>query len=183
MSGTLSIHINRDGLHHIDVAQSFETDDSFDVVLENHGAPIHVHLHLDDELSEVASLSATNHYIEEDETEVVPISVRNGPGRGKLKIVTSYGAETSYVDVDIEEFDPDADEILVDEALSKPKPQSPQQSTEASELTRNLPLIVLIVLAVVLVLGVGILVDWVVALFGAVSVLIGIGVATYFLTQ
>ncbi len=183
MSATLPIHINSDGLHDIDVEKSFDADESFDVSLENHGAPIHVHLHLDDDLSEAASLSATNHYIEEGETELVPVTVHDGPGGGKLKVVTGYGAETSYVDIDIAEFDPDADEILVDETLSKPQPRSPQSTTEASELTRNLPLVALVVLALVLVLGVGILVDWGVALFGAVSVLIGIGVATYFLTQ
>ncbi len=183
MSGTLPIHINRDGIHHIDVAKSFAVDDSFDVSLENHGAPIHVHLHLDDDLSEVASLSATNHYIEDGETELIPISVHHGPARGKMKVVTGYGAETSYVDIDIAEFDPSADEIPVDETLSKPKQRSPQPTTDTSELTRNLPLVALGVLALVLVLGVGVLVDWGVALVGAVVVLVGIGAAAYFLTQ
>ena len=183
MSETLLTHINRDGLHHIDVAPSFETDDSFSVSLANHGAPIHVHLHLDDNLSDVASLSAGNHYIEANSTEAVPITVHDGPARGKLKVVTGYGAETAYVDVDIAEIDPEKDSIPVDESLSKPRQKPVQSDTDASELARNIPLIVLGIMALVLGLGVGVLVDWVLALFGAITVLVGIGVAGYFLVR
>jgi hypothetical protein len=180
---TLLTHINRDGLHHIDVAPSFEIDDSFTVSLVNHGAPIHVHLHLDDDLSDVTSLPTTNHYIEADSTEEVPITVHDGPASGKLKVVTGYGAETTYVDIDITEINPEEDSIPVDESLSKPKQRPVKGTDEPSELARNLPLFVLGALALVLVLGVGFLVDWVVALFGAITVLVGIGVAGYFLTR
>lgn len=183
MSRTLITHINRDGLHHIDVTQSFETDDSFSVSLVNHGAPIHVHLHLDDALSDVASLSATNHFIEAESTEEVPVMVRDGPAQGKLKVVTGYGAESAYVDVDIAEPNANEGSIPVDETLSKPRRRPTQPRRQSSELGRNLPFVILGAVALVLVLGVGFLVDWGVAVFGAVAVLVGIGVATFFLTR
>jgi type IV secretory pathway TrbD component len=180
---SLSTHFNRGGLHDIDVAPSLETDDSFVVSLVNHGAPIHVHLHLDDDLSDAASLAATNHYIEADSTEVVRVRVHDGPASGKLKVVTGYGAESAYVDVDIAEKNPETDSIPIDESLSKPKRRPVTRTDESSELARNLPLFVLGALALVLVLGVGFLVDWFVALFGALMVFVGLGAARYFLAR
>ncbi|SIQ98298.1 hypothetical protein SAMN05421858_1022 [Haladaptatus litoreus] len=184
MSETLPIHVNRDGLHHIDVAQSFEADDSFTIALKNHGAPIHAHLHLDDNLSEVASLSATNHYVKADDTRHVTVTVRDAPASGKLKIVTGYGAETAYVDVEIHERDEQKDSIPVDESLSKPqRTRSPEPKPSSSALMKNLPLVLLGLFALVLAFGAGLVVDGGVALFGALVVLVGLGVAAYFLLQ
>ncbi|GAA0251396.1 hypothetical protein ACFFQF_02470 [Haladaptatus pallidirubidus] len=184
MSETLSIHVNRDGLHHIDVAQSFETDDSFTIALKNHGAPIHAHLHLDDDLSEAASLGATNHYVKADDTRHVTVTVRDAPASGKLKIVTGYGAETAYVDVEIHELDEQQDSIPVDESLSKPQRRhSARTESASSNVVKNLPLILLGLFAVVLAFGAGLVVDGGVALFGALVVLAGLGAAAYFLLQ
>ncbi|WP_227354786.1 DUF7524 family protein [Haladaptatus salinisoli] len=183
MPGTLPIHINRDGLHDIEVAQSFEADDSFTVALENHGAPVHAYVHLDDDLSRGASLAATNHYVEGGTTRYVTVTVHDAPASGKLKVATGYGAETAYVDVDITEPDERGDSVRVDESLSKPKRRPADSDTEPSELTKNLPLLVLGVLALFLVIGVGAVVDGVVAVFGALVVLAGLGAAAYFLTR
>ncbi|WP_227376424.1 DUF7524 family protein [Haladaptatus halobius] len=183
MPRTLPIHINRDGLHDIEVAQSFEADDSFTVALENHGAPVHAYVHLDDDLSRVASLEATNHYVEDGSTRNVTVTVHDAPASGKLKIATGYGAETAYVDVDVTEPDERSDSVQVDESLSKPKRRPADPEPEPSELTKNLPLLVLGGLALVLVIGVGAIVDGVVAVFGALVVLVGLGAAAYFLTR
>ncbi|WP_435153225.1 DUF7524 family protein [Haladaptatus sp. DFWS20] len=188
MSETVSVHVNRDGLHHIDVAQSFETDGSFTIALKNHGAPIHAHLHLDDDLSEVASLGATNHYVKAKDIRHVPVTVHDAPAHGKLKIVTGYGAETTYVDTNILEPEERSSSIPVDEALSKPqggRPTEPRQGSKStqSDTLKNLPLVLLGLFALVLVVGAGFLVDNGVALFGGLVVMIGLGVATYFLTR
>lgn len=184
MPGTLSIHINRDGLHHIDVAQSFETNDSFTVALKNHGAPIHAHLHLDDDLSEVASLAATNHYVEAEDTCHVAVTVRDAPAQGKLKVVTGYGAESSYVDVKIHEPDEQRDSIPVDETLSTPRRRGrpPEPDLTQSNAMENLPLVLLGLFALLLVVGAGFVADAGVALFGALVVMVGLGAAAYFLT-
>ncbi len=183
MSGTLSVHINRDRLHHIDVAQSFETDDSFTIALENHGAPIHAHLHLDDELSEVASLGATNHYVEDGDIRNVTVTVRDGPASGRLKVVTGYGAETAYVDLSITESDEQSGSIPVDESLSKPQRRSSKPNLNEPTLLKNLPLVALGVVALFFVAGAGFVFDGIVALFGAFVVLVGLITAAYFLTR
>ncbi|WP_458189254.1 DUF7524 family protein [Haladaptatus sp. NG-WS-4] len=183
MPGTLPIHINREGLHDIDVATSFETDDSFTIALENHGAPVHTYVHLDDELSEVASLEATNHYVEAGTTEHVTVTVHGGPARGKLKVATGYGAESTYVDVSIAEPDDEEDSIPVDEKLSKPQRRNVDPEPDSSELLKNAPLLVLAAFALILVIAVGAIVDGVVAVFGALVILAGLGVAAFFLTQ
>ncbi|WP_458206390.1 DUF7524 family protein [Haladaptatus sp. NG-SE-30] len=183
MPGTLPIHINREGLHDIDVAPSFEADDSFTISLENHGAPVHAYVHLDDELSQVATLEATNHYVEAETTRHVNVSVHDWPSHGKLKVATGYGAETAYIDVDIVEPDGQNGTVLVDESLSKPQRRPSETESEPSELIRNLPLLVLGAFALILVIGVGAIVDGVVAVFGALVILAGLGVAAYFLTR
>jgi len=64
VSDALVVHVNRDELHGLAVPDSFEAGESFDVVLVNHGESTHVHLHLDDALSEQAALEAPNHHVE-----------------------------------------------------------------------------------------------------------------------
>jgi hypothetical protein len=119
---TLSVDLNEGGIHEVAVADSFETARNFAVELDNHGEAVHVHLHLDDDLSTVAHLDATNHYVEGHQRKRVPIDVRtlDEPVTGKLKVVTGYGAESSYVDVTVRPERPSKDPVEVDETLSKP---------------------------------------------------------------
>ena len=44
---TLAVHVNRGGLHELEVPDVFETTGTFDLRLINHGQSVHVHLHLD----------------------------------------------------------------------------------------------------------------------------------------
>jgi hypothetical protein len=119
----LSVSLNRERLHRVETVDSFETDGPFDVLLDNHGEAVHVHLHLDDDLSRAASLSAGNHYVQRGATKRV--HVRAGPGdepiHGKLKVVTGYGSESAYVDVTINPASPQKAPVQVDESLGKPK--------------------------------------------------------------
>ncbi|RBI60939.1 hypothetical protein DMJ13_14450 [halophilic archaeon] len=184
MSETLPIDLNRDGLHDVDVPASFEADGSFAVALENHGAPVHVHLRLDDELGEVAELEASNHYVEEGSTRSVGVELHGGlPASGRLKVVTGYGAESAYVDVNVVEPDERSDAIPVDDDLTTPRRPTTERDDDPGELRRNLPLVALGVAALALAATAGLLVDGLAALFGTLVVLVGVGVAAYFLLE
>jgi hypothetical protein len=129
----LSVSLNRERLHRVETVDSFETTGPFDVVLDNHGEAVHVHLHLDDDLSRAATLSAGNHYVQRDATKRVHVRARAGdePISGKLKVVTGYGSESAYVDVTVDAATRQKPPVEVDESLGKPK--AAQQSGRGSE--------------------------------------------------
>ncbi|WP_128478270.1 DUF7524 family protein [Halorussus pelagicus] len=119
MSESLPVRLNRDRLHDIQTRASFEATGSFPVLLHNGDAPVHVHLHLDDALSAVASIPANNHFVDADSTRQVSVEVEEGgprPVEGQLKIVTGHGAETDYVSVTVAEPVPE-EAVTVDETL------------------------------------------------------------------
>ena len=183
MPDTLPVHVNRTSLHSLEVPERFETDDSFDVRLVNHGEPIHVHLHLDDTLSNVASIDAPNHHVGRESERIVGVTVTEPAAvLGKLKVVTSYGAETRYVDIDLSEPTGPDTPVQVDESLSKPQPKPVQDDT--SETTggdeRSLPVAILGLggVAVVLALAVAALVGGTLAWLVALVVLLSVVAAT-----
>lgn len=181
MADSLEVHLSRNGPHSIDVGQSsfdagtFETDESFDIVLRNHGAALHVYLQLDDDLSQIAELGAANHYVEEEQLRRVRVTVSNGrrPVRGRLKIVTGYGSETEYVTVSV--VDPTEMErrVRVDERLAKPqsKPTKPLIQPE------QLPVVALGFLALFIAVVASVILGSIRILVGFVIVLAGLGIA------
>jgi hypothetical protein len=182
VSGILPITVNRDGLHDIAVAQSFEADGSFSVTLENDGAPVHVHLRLDDDLSTAATLQANNHYVEAGATRAVEVDVSGDrPVSGRLKVVTGYGAETAYVKISLVEPDDERDAIPVDEDLGKPTRPTPTTAEGSSGRAVDLPILVLGAVALALAGSATLLVDGPAAAFGTLVVLGGVGAAAYFL--
>ncbi|WP_209309492.1 DUF7524 family protein [Haloarcula amylovorans] len=129
MPDSLPVHINRQELHGLEVPDTFETSDSFDVRLVNHGESTHVHLHLDDSLSKLAALEATNYHVDRDSERRVRVTLDgDGETRGNLKVVTAYGSTTRYVDVRITEPEPDDEPVQVDEDLAKPQPKTRSNS-------------------------------------------------------
>jgi hypothetical protein len=130
VSDALTVHVNRESLHGLSVPDSFAASDSFDVVLVNHGESAHVHLHLDDSLSEQAAVEAPNHHVEGDgERRVRVTRTGDGTARGNLKVVTAYGATTRLVDVELTEPDGGDEPVEVGEELSRP-----QTRTEGRQL-------------------------------------------------
>lgn len=102
MGDTLVVGVNRDTLHGITPESiRFETTDEFTVRLDNHGRATHVHLALDGGLGRAASLPEANHFVETDGTVDVDVDLHSDlrPTKGRLKIVTGYGANTEYVNV------------------------------------------------------------------------------------
>lgn len=188
MPDTLPVHVNRTSLHSLEVPERFETDDSFDVRLVNHGEPIHVHLHLDDRLSDVAAIDAPNHHVDRESERRVGVTVTEpGSVLGKLKVVTSYGAETRYVDIDLSEPTASEASVQVDESLSKPQPKSTGPAADdgdtgggAATTDDDLPLGVLALggVAVVLAVAVAMVVQGMIAWVVALAVVLSVAAAT-----
>lgn len=182
MVDPLPVHVNREELHDIAVPTSFETTGTFDVRLINHGQPLHVHLHLDDDLSAVASIEATNHYVDGETERRVSISVREGATvRGKLKVVSGYGAQTRYVDVIVTEPDEEEGSVRVDDSLAEPQPVETEQPDSALAQQPIVPVAALAVGALVVAAGIAFAVQAFVVGLGALVVLAGVLVALYVL--
>ncbi|MGM0591588.1 MAG: DUF7524 family protein [Halobacteriota archaeon] len=183
MTPSLEVDINRRRLHDIEVDESFATDQTFLVEVKNHGEAVHVHLHLDDELSTAAHLEAGNHYVETDSTLTVEVAVAavSQPVRGHLKVVTGYGAETQYVEVNVKPPVETKPRVDVDERLGKPKPPAEKPVPKRTLLqqlqgTGNIPILALGGLAILLALLVGVYASSPAVLL-AVGVAIGLTVA------
>ena len=186
MPGQLPVHVNRVELHALEVPAAFEAHDSFDVALVNHGESLHVHLHLDDALSQVATIEASNHYVEGDSTRVVRVTVdeagleRLGEVHGKIKVASAYGAQTRWIDVDLSERDEEDDTVQVDESLAEPR--STPEEPETPLLGRpEVPVLAMGGLALVVALLAAVIIDNAFVLVGALAVLAGVLVAMYFL--
>ena len=152
MTDSLAVAVNRDGLHTLAVPTEFETGGPFAVELHNHGEAAHVHLNLDDRLSAVARIGATNHYVGAGESRRIHVETRDpstwpdSPVRGKLKVVVGHGRETQYADVTL---DPEhgRSEVQVDPDLSTP---ANEPESGLPPLLRVLPVVVLGSVAVLL---------------------------------
>ena len=188
MTDSLTVDVNRNGHHTLEVPDSFETGESFSVELRNHGEATHVHLHLDDTLSTVAALDAPNHYVEGDGRRTVRIPVRDRaqwPGetvRGRLKVVTAHGRETRYVEV-VLDGTPDKEPVQVDPDLSKPKQREEPSPMASSPVLRALPVAVLGSVALIFAIGTVFAGDGVDFVLGGFAVAAGAAcaVAAYYL--
>ena len=131
MPDELTVHVNRSELYSLALPDAFETGESFDVRLVNHGQSTHVHLHIDDSLSQIAALEATNHHLDADSERRVRVTLTcDGTARGNLKVVTGYGQTTRLADVTITETQVAAEPVEVGEDLTKPKPREEPSLTD-----------------------------------------------------
>ncbi|MFO7925395.1 MAG: DUF7524 family protein [Halobacteriota archaeon] len=155
MTDSLAVAVNRDGLHTLAVPTKFEASGPFDVSLHNHGEAAHVHLNLDDRLSDIARIGATNHYVDAGESRTITVETRDPSGwpsdtvRGKLKVVVGHGQETHYVDVTLDRTAANGT-VRVDPELGKP---NRDPDPELPPLARIVPVVVLGSVAVLLAIG------------------------------
>jgi hypothetical protein len=182
----LPVHVSRQSLHAVEVPASFKTSRSFDVVLVNHGESLHVHLHLDDALSDVATMDASNHYVEGDSQRAVRISVDterlpDDGVFGRLKVASAYGAETRWIDVELEPPAQERSTVEVDESLAQPQPRKSESETETIDLPPALPVLVLGSIALLIATLTALIVGNFLVTLGALVVLAGVLVAAYFL--
>jgi hypothetical protein len=186
---SLPVRLNHDRLHDIQTPASFEATESFGIVLQNGDAPVHVHLHLDDALSTVASIPANNHFLDADSTRHVDVEVADGarPVEGRLKIVTGHGAETDYVTVSIVEPEERDATVAVDVALADPPERDDDERDEGARirasLTENAPIAGLGLFALAVAAGSATLSDSLAVLFGVLAVLASIVAAGYMLVR
>nr|WP_193570093.1 hypothetical protein [Halorussus sp. JP-T4] len=177
-------------MHDIRTPASFEATDSFPILLQNGDAPVHVHLHLDDALSSVASIPANNHFLDADSTRQIGVEVGDGPRpvEGQLKIVTGHGAETDYVTVKVVEPEEREDAVAVDESFAAPPRDESDDDDEGVEwpdlsLAENAPLAALGVFAVAVAAASATLSGSVAVLLGALVVLGSVAAAGYLLVR
>jgi hypothetical protein len=171
VSDALPVHINREAPQSLAVPDSFEASDSFDVRLVNHGGSCHVHIHLDDALSEQAAVDAPNHHVDGNGERLVRVTrIGDGTARGKLKVVTAYGATTRYVDLRFTEPVSTDEPVIVGEELSKPQPRP----TESSPFERRPEILVGVVLLLGLTVGTVALFQNAVLVLGVVVLVVGV---------
>lgn len=185
MTDELAVHISRDELHGLEVPRSFEATGPFDVRLINHGRAVHVHLHLDDELSTVAGIDASNHYVEGDDERTVRVDVDTDSLRtdrllGKLKVASGYGAQTRWIDIEVTEPEPEGDAVRVDESLSQPQPE-PQESSLIDR--PEIPVLIVGALALLVAAITALVLEDTLILGGSLVVLGGVFLALFFLLQ
>lgn len=185
MPDELPVHINREQLHSLEVPTSFSAEGPFDIRLHNHGESLHIHLHLDDPLSEVATIEAVNHYVEGENERFVRVDVdteRLDGDRhlGKLKVASGYGATTRWIDVEVREPEPEQNSMNIDESLAKPQPKEPEPT-----LFDRPELLILALGAIALIIAAltAVLIDSTIILVGSLVVLAGVLAALSFLIQ
>ena len=168
MTDSLTVAVNRDGLHTLSVPSEFKAAGPFTIELQNHGESAHLHLNLDDRLSRVARVGATNHYVEADERRLIDVETREASGwpadtvRGKLKVVVGHGQRTHYVDVTLDRSAAE-NEVRVDPDLATP---DTERDEGTPPVVRLLPVVVLGSVAVLLAVG---------ALFAAGTLVVFLG--------
>ena len=181
---SLVVDLNRNGPHSIDVATSaFHASEPFEIVLDNHGAALHVYLQLDDDLAEAMTLSAGNHFVKEGRLGRVRVEVEDSkaPVRGRLKVVTGYGSETEFVTVTVDERDDEERQVEVDESLSRPRPRpEPEERAPILDL-QGAPVVALGALAVLVALLAALALGGDLPLVAALIVLVGAGVGVVLL--
>lgn len=175
---SLTVHLDRDDAQGLAAPESFTARQPFDVIFENPGRGTRVHLHLDDRLARVASLADGNQFVAGESTGRVRVEIANveEPVTGTLTVSTDYGAKEATVEVTIAPYLNDqegARDIDVDEDLAKPKPKEPTDDSLFSSVG-NTAFIGLSVAALVVAIGIALVVDSPVVVFGAVLVAISV---------
>ena len=183
---TLAVDVNRDGPHSIDVAPALHVDGPFEVVIENHGSALHVHLQVDDDLAQAVSLAANNHFVKEGSVRRVSVDVDRSklPVRGHLKVVTGYGSETEFVTLTVEEREEEPTGVDVDESLGKPRPRpetAPAEARSGGLDLDDVPVVALGALAVVVALLAALAVGGDLPLVAVLVVLVGAGIGVVLL--
>jgi len=186
----LPVHVNRKQIHSLEVPASFEADDSFVIAVKNHGEAGRVHVHLDGELAEIATVADNNYYVEAESTCEIPVSVHDHrEAFGKIKVVVGYGATTRWVDVELSEPDQGGPVEVGEELAVSGGEDDGTVSTDLDESAGSaglladqpvLPVVGLGVLAVALAVGAAAVLESTVVTVGAGVVVLAVLAAVAF---
>lgn len=138
MTDEVPVHVNREGMRELDAPDSVEVTDSFDVAFINHGEALHVHLNTSERLSQVVTVDAGNRHVPGHGERRVRVTVDTDALSGEsvfgtLEVSTSYGAETSRVDVEVQDPATAQNTVEVAETLAEP-PDDARSPLDRSEL-------------------------------------------------
>ncbi|MFW5918672.1 MAG: DUF7524 family protein [Halanaeroarchaeum sp.] len=178
MTASLRVHVNRDEPRSVEPeADVLEVDDPFDIVLENHGQPAHVHVSVDDALAAISDVEEANWYLTEGEIRTIPVDVHSIDAvEGRLEVATGYGAERGVVDVRVAAGTGgvDVDESLGEiQADTEPAPTTPRDYVAPTAF---------VALGIVVSILVAVLVEDVVAVAaGIATVVVAVGIALFLL--
>ena len=191
VSDPLTVALNRERLNEAVAPERYAAAGSFDVLLENEGEAVHVHLRFVGPLAEVASVGTSNHYVDGGSAVRVRVDVADlsGPVTGGLEVITGHGARGEVVEVTVTPA-PDRGPVEVDETLSRPRPPSDDPRTLGDTLGEALPdsvapttVLVVAFAAVALLVAAGLqaVFESVALTLGLLAVVIAVGGALYVL--
>lgn len=181
MVATLRVDLNRDGPKSVEVPATMSVEGDFMVTVENHGSDAHVHLHLDDALSQVARIEETNPFVPGGGETTIPVSIKPGTSAsGMLEVVTGHGATRQGVQINLET--PEERDVPVDESLAEPTGSDQRRGTVSDE-GPALPVGVLGAIAVVIAVAVAAASDVGAVVVGVIALVAALGAAAYFLLQ
>ncbi|MBS3760414.1 DUF7524 family protein [Halodesulfurarchaeum sp.] len=100
----LTVYLNREGLNTVETDKTaVNATRSVDIVLENHGKPTHVHLHMNDDLAMMGSIEEPNQFVPKGEWREVELQLTEAAqGSGRLEITVGYGQERESVEIEVE---------------------------------------------------------------------------------
>lgn len=100
----LTVYLNRDGLNTVETDKRVvHATHAVDIILENHGKPTHVHLHLDDDLATLGNIQDPHWFIPNGEWREVKLQLSEAAeGNGRLEITAGYGQERESVNIEVE---------------------------------------------------------------------------------
>lgn len=187
MTDALPVHVNREGARSVEVAPSFETTGSFALAVHNHGAPAHVHVRLEGDLSAAAEVAAANSYVEGEGTTEVPVTVETDrrPVAGRLEVSTAHGKERTSVAVEVVEPE---EPVAVDGSLGRPADPgtagpSPAGRSLSARVAEHRSVVALTALAALVAVVAVAVTDDLAVVVGALVVLAGIGAAALLLRE
>lgn len=181
MADTVPVKINVDGPNTLSLPDEATVEGDLLVQVENQGTDAHVHIRLDDTLSEIAALPESNHYVEGGESLEVPISFHpDTAATGVLEVVTGYGAHQQGVTLHVD-TSPDPT-VTVDDSLDTPSSRT-RTAERSTDTRRVLPLGLIGAFCVIAAVIIGATSEIGALLVGVGAVVAGVAAALYFLAQ
>ena len=183
MANRLRIFLDRDEPGTVTTEeQAIETSGDFSIEIHNYGTPKHVHVAPVGDLGRFVTFDASNLYFEPEEVRTISASVtdrRPEKFDGKVKIVTGYGTNTTFFDVNLRQQVETTSDVIVDDELAKPQTEEATPSPFASfELGPDtLPVLALAVMAILIAVGATMIATDIAVVVGAGVVLLGVLVA------